>query len=338
MLLYGCKYNTTETRKQTMTKVAKKAHPLIRYEQLRKVDSKSELTVMQKRANSKFITLKLMSKMCTLNSPLARGYHKTCACATVIEQKDGKMTSRYCGNRWCSVCNRIRSAQYISKYEPILRTWNDTQFVTLTVVNVMANDLLKTLTDMNKNFRRVLDLMRKRKIPIRGIRKIEITYNEEANTFHPHFHVLVEGKESADMLHDEWLRLNPTSKGIAQRVMSVASDNINVYKEIFKYITKLFERDKTGKYKEVNPGALDIIFRIMKGRRTLQPFGFKAPKVEEEGAIELTESTDALTAEVTTWIWIENDWYDTGTGEALTNFKITKKVKRMLKETGLVPT
>jgi len=311
---------------------------LIRYEQLRKVDDRSGLTQLQKRAKSKFITLRLMSKMCGLNSPLARGYQRTCSCGSVVEQKDGKLTSQYCGNRWCSVCNRIRSAQYISKYEPILKTWTDTQFVTLTVVNVEATNLLDTLTEMNKNFRRVLDLMRKRKIKIRGVRKVEITYNEEAKTYHPHFHVIVEGKAEAEMLHDEWLRLNPTAKGIAQSVKGVDADDVNVYKEIFKYITKLFSKDKDGKYKEVNPTALDIIFRVMKGRRTLQPFGFKAPVVEEEGELELTESTDAPGEEIKTWVWVDNDWYDTGTGEALSNFRLTKKIERMLIETGLCKT
>ena len=313
----------------------KNTSSLIRYEQLRKVDSNSDMSVLQKRAKSKYITLRLMKKMCALNSPLARGYQKTCACATVIDQKDGKMTSRYCGNRWCSVCNRIRSAQCISKYEPILKTWNDTQFVTLTVVNVEAKELLNTLTAMNANFRRVLDLMRKRKIPIKGIRKVEITYNESQNTYHPHFHVLVEGQHAANILHDEWLRLNPTSKAIAQRVMGVDCDDVDVFKEMFKYLTKLFDKDKQGKYKEVNPKALDIIFRVMKGRRTMQPFGFKAPILEEEGAIELTENTEAPSSEVKTWIWCETDWFDIETGEALANFRITRKIKRMLAETGL---
>ena len=229
--------------------------------------------------------MRLMSKMCSLNSPLARGYERTCSCGSVVEQNDGKLTSQYCGSRWCSVCNRIRSAQYISKYEPILKEWTDTQFVTLTVVNVEATSLLDTLTEMNKNFRRVLDLMRKRKIKIRGL------------------------------------------------IKSVDADDVNVYKEIFKYITKLFSKDKDGKYKEVNPTALDIIFRVMKGRRTLQPFGFVAPVVEEEGELELTEATDAPGEEIKTWVWVDNDWYDTGTG-----FRITKKIERMLIETGLYNT
>ena len=140
------------------------------------------------------------------------------------------------------------------------------------------------------------------------------------------------------MLHNEWLRLNPTARGIAQSIKSVDADDVNVYKEIFKYITKLFSKDKDGKYKEVNPTALDIIFRVMKGRRTLQPFGFVAPVVEEEGELELTEATDAPGEEIKTWVWVDNDWYDTGTGEALSNFRITKKIERMLIETGLYNT
>lgn len=309
-------------------------------EQLRKVSRKKDTrTPLQKRASSKFITLKLMNKMCALSSSLHAAYEITCGCSSAIEQIDGKMKSKYCGYRWCLLCNRIRTAQYIEKYEPILKEWKDTQFVTLTIVSIGADDLLPALKEMNKNFRRILDLMRKRKIVVRGIRKLEITYNEKENTYHPHFHVLVEGGIQAEMLHSEWLRLYPTSKEWAQSIESVKTDKVNVYKEIFKYVTKLFDKDvKTGKYKEINPVALDVMFRALKGRRVMQPFGFVAPEISEEGAIELTESTDAPTDEIKTYDWIGNDWWDRETGEALTNFKPSNEVMRMLKETNLVPT
>jgi hypothetical protein len=313
---------------------------LDKIEQLRKVSPKKDTrTPLQKRASSKFITLKLMNKMCALNSPLNFAYKLTCRCSDTIKQVDGKMTSEYCGYRWCLLCNRIRTAQYIGKYEPILKEWKDTQFVTLTIVSIGADDLLSALNEMNKNFRRILDLMRKREISIRGIRKLEITYNEKDNTYHPHFHVLVEGRVQAEMLHSEWLRLYPTSKNWAQDIQRVRTDKVDVYKEIFKYVTKLFDKDaKTGKYKEINPVALDVIFRALKKKRIMQPFGFVAPEIAEEGKIELTESTDAPTDEIKTYVWVGNDWWDMKTWEALTNFCPSNEVMRMLKETNLVPT
>lgn len=308
-------------------------------EELRKTSERKDTrTPLEKRANSKYITLQLMKKLCSIDSPLRDSYHTTCSCGSVIEQVDGKRKSKYCGYRWCLTCNRIRTAQYIEKYEPILQTWSNMHFVTLTVVNCKGVELSDTVGLMTKNFRRVLDMMRKRHTPIKGIRKLEVTYNGEADTYHPHFHVLVCGQSEAEVLQEEWLRLNPTARASAQKVKSVLMDNVNVYKEIFKYVTKLFDRDETGKYKEINPIAMDVIFCSLKGKRVLQPFGFKAPKLEEEGALELTETMDSPNSEEILWYWEGSDWVDRRTGEFLTNYKPSSETVRMLKETGLDPT
>ena len=63
-------------------------------------------------------------------------------------------------------------------------------FVTLTAPNVKAEDLQAEIDLYNKAFQRLVK--RKEIAPIFDgyIRKLEVTYNADQQTYHPHFHVL----------------------------------------------------------------------------------------------------------------------------------------------------
>ena len=69
-------------------------------------------------------------------------------------------------------------------------------FLTLTVENCYGEDLKKTLDNMTDSFNR----MTRRKAfkqSIKGyFRSLEITYNKECNTYHPHFHLILAVNES----------------------------------------------------------------------------------------------------------------------------------------------
>ena len=63
-------------------------------------------------------------------------------------------------------------------------------FVTLTAPNVKAEDLQAEIDLYNKAFQRLVK--RKEIAPIFSgyIRKLEVTYNADQQTYHPHFHIL----------------------------------------------------------------------------------------------------------------------------------------------------
>ena len=88
---------------------------------------------------------------------------------------------------------------------------NDKYLVTLTIRSVYEGQLEETIRVMIKAFQDIKDLFRKREKRglqrwcFKGIRNIECTYSPVLNAYHPHFHLIVEGKDAANALIIEWL-------------------------------------------------------------------------------------------------------------------------------------
>lgn len=99
-----------------------------------------------------------------------------------------------CNNRFCPICSKNKSVKdaiamkIISNYVKSLK--RAFIFVTLTAPNCKGEDLKEEINKYNDAFK----LMFKRKdfAFVKGfVRKLEVTYNQEKDTYHPHFHVLV---------------------------------------------------------------------------------------------------------------------------------------------------
>jgi hypothetical protein len=100
------------------------------------------LETLTRRAKAKFITSGLIFPLIDLNSDLKKSYWLTWHCTSVLLQDGQKITSRYCNNRWCIVCNRIRTAKMIKNYYPVIKSEiQDGYFVTLTIPNVQGQRL-----------------------------------------------------------------------------------------------------------------------------------------------------------------------------------------------------
>jgi len=79
--------------------------------ELNRSTNKADTKKLLNRARSKYFTRGLMFGMIDLkDSPLIKQYWNTYYCASTLFQESGKITSRYCSNRFCIVCNRIRTA------------------------------------------------------------------------------------------------------------------------------------------------------------------------------------------------------------------------------------
>ncbi len=279
---------------------------------------------LQKRARSKYLSMPLAIRLAELRSPLEKSYRNTVYCASVLKQDGGKLRGRYCGNRWCLVCSRVRTARAINKYRPILDTWTDAQFVTLTVRNVPGDQLDQTLDAMVKTsavIRRAIT--RTDKLSFEALRKLECTHNYHRDDYHPHYHLIVNGKAQALALRNRWLAAwgdKADAQGQDVRPCTPGSAL-----ELFKYATKLASNAGGGRKQYMSPEALDVIFQSLRGRRIWQSIGFVAPAtVDEEGEIGTDGNTAALTedADGTDWLWHQDqhDWVDTRTGELLTGW------------------
>lgn len=307
---------------------------------------------------------------------------------------------KYCGNRWCLTCNRIRTARAINRYKPVLETWPDPYFVTLTVKNVPGSQLSATLDRMHHEVREIARAIRRTdRLDFQALRKIEVTYNASTEEYHPHFHIVTEGRTQADALVKRWLRCWLTAN---ERAQSIRQCDPSGLAELFKYFTKLIAKrpesalarsagSSPGGFTEsfpgsppgnlpgslsglspglfpglspgfssgispgpssqvsselrlrprgrvAPPGALDVIFRAMKGRRVYQPMGFRAarPVPDEDGEIAPVAATPALDRlnELIEWDWIQaaHDWVDYGTGEVLTGYEPSNEYRRLVAE------
>jgi plasmid rolling circle replication initiator protein Rep len=109
-----------------------------------------------------------------------------------------------CKNRFCSNCRKWELSRALRNLEPHFKKLVNDGFypfmLTLTVPNCQGSDISFVLDKMQKSFRKFYHWMSmddKRKYSNRlvkfsaAIRCIEITYNSNSNSYHPHYHCLV---------------------------------------------------------------------------------------------------------------------------------------------------
>jgi hypothetical protein len=148
---------------------------------------------------------------------------------------------------------------------------------------------------------------------IKGIRKSECTIRPNGH-YHYHFHIILDGKDNAEWLVKEWLRLCPDSDPLAQDLRP--ADN-GSFKELFKYFTKLTV--KSGSNMVLFPySRMDIIFTVMYQKKVFQSFGglkMLSEDIEDINAQDYTFLEDCEKV----WKWYESDWIDEW-GECLTGY------------------
>lgn len=283
--------------------------------------------ILSNRARSKAITNAIVRKLVDLNTPLKQSYWNTFHCSSVMIQEGKTITSTYCNNRWCLVCNRIRTAKLIKGYTPELTLLKDKKFVTLTIPNCPEAQLRDKMKLMHSTIRTIKERMRRKGRAIKGIRKYECTYNSKTNEYHPHFHFIIEGKFDAELLRDEWLKIFPNASKQAQDIRDANDDSII---ELFKYSTKMIL--KIDGQTTINPMALDVIYQSMKGKRIFQPMGIKKVVSEDIDKIEKTEYDIEPTNETTVLKWEDNcnDWINMLTGDFVSCYSHSTVIREMI--------
>ena len=258
------------------------------------------LKSLKKRAVAKFLTRKHVLSLVDLDSPLKKGYWNTYYCNHVLEQTEHRLQGRYCSNRWCLVCSRIKAAKLINGYRPVIDTFNDPTYGVLSVKNVKAEDLREKIQEMSRNFRKITDLLRKRdQIYVQALRTIEVTYNWKTKEYHPHFNYLVNGLSIGKLIIQEWLSYFSSDEAdpSGQYCKKANKGSLN---ELLKYIVK--PDDKT------SAQALDVIYCALYGMKIVCPTGIK--KVSEEIADLISVEIPELPAANRQWWWNQDkkDW------------------------------
>ena len=279
----------------------------------------------QKRAKSKAVSDAMVFKLVALESKLNKSYWQTYHCSRTVIQDGNRLTARYCNQRFCTVCNRIRASKLMKAYLPSIDAMQDPQFVTLTRKNVKASYLRITIEDMVRKFDQSLDVLKKRGIRIKGIRKTESTINETTFEMHPHFHVIVDGKENAQLLVAEWYKRN---QGVATLKAQDVRPLVDAM-ELFKYFTKMLT--KSGQFL---PVEMDKTFIAMRNKRVYQAFGGIRKESED---IEVKELSDCDWKDPQTEIWTFqsggrfSDWYNAH-GEALSEIEMQEDTMHLIEK------
>lgn len=269
-----------------------------------------------KRQIAKAITLGQIFPLIDLDSPLKKSYWYSFHCNNLILQEGYKMTTKYCGHRWCTLCNRIRMAKMINAYSVPLLEFKEMQFVTLTAPNVDGDSLKLEIDGMLKNWRGIYQYLKKKKVDVKGLRKLECTHNPHTG-FNPHFHFLIEGKETAQMIVKEWLKRNPLASSKAQDIRAANQGGLI---ELFKYAVKGVHKGK------FYPKALDTIYQAMYRRQTFRPIGIKKVVEDDIEGIKSQQVTFKGFQD-SQWSWEKDvkDWVNEY-GELLTEYIIEGKL------------
>ena len=269
------------------------------------------LAQLGKRARAKYVLRPLLlalidqAKQDPEGQDMWKSYWNSYHCAGTLEQKGQKLEGKYCNQRWCLVCSRIRMAKSINKYKPFYQQMSEPQMVTLTDRTVTPEYLPYRLIEFKLAINQIVSVMKKRGTPLVGIRKIEVTYNDKENRFHPHYHLLIDGEYEANVLVDEWLKRRKTASEKAQDITEIEDEK--GLTELFKYTAKQCTKGK----RVMNAEALHIIYKALRGVRTFQTMGgFGQGEVENEGE-ELKlygQKYPELKDEHNYWFWEGCDW------------------------------
>lgn len=180
----------------------------------------------------------------------------------VIENKGRLHSVYFCKNRLCPTCAWRRSLKISSQVASVVRYLEGKYvflFVTLTVPNVPASELKKACSSLYKSYNRLVRYKEVNKVLKGAFRALEVTYNSDAATYHPHLHCIWavplgyfshKGYISHKLLLELWKRAC-RDDSITQVDIRTFSDKCGIIKavsEVAKYTVKskdfLFPNDK----------------------------------------------------------------------------------------------
>ena len=212
--------------------------------------------------------------------------------------------ANFCGNRFCPMCSWRQTKKDALKISIIMEFIKkelnlDFIFLTLTAPNVKSENLNDEIKKYNLSFKKLTKRKEFMKISKGYVRKLEVTYNQERNDYHPHFHVIVVVNKSYFKSRDylskkKFLKLWQecmNDNSITQvDVRKIEMDDKKSISEIAKYGAKdsdyLYSQD-----------VFDVFYKALKGKQLITYSGafkdglnaFKEGLLDKYKEIDLTE-------------------------------------------------
>jgi len=203
-----------------------------------------------------------------------------------------KVQSHHCKNNFCMTCAGIKAFKSYKKYEKLIE--NDDYYLgTITHKNCDYDNLRITIDRMRKKMKSIrksyLKYCKANRIKYpSGIIKVEITYNRDNRTYHPHFHILTDSEDYLIYTVNAWTK--HFGQNALEYLQDIKKADKNSILEIFKYFVKIIWNDKeTNEIKYIPPKELFKITFATRGLHFYQSFGdfygYKADQ-EEDSIIE----------------------------------------------------
>ncbi len=247
-------------------------------------------------------------------------YYRVLDCSTFLEFRlavDNSLklsNANFCKVRLCPMCSWRRSLKIFGQVSRVMDHVEENYnykyiFLTLTVKNCYGEDLRDTLDLMTKAF----NTMTRRKAFKQAVngyfRSLEITYNKENDTYHPHFHMILAVDNSyftqsrIYLSQNDWtelwkscLKVDYTPIVDVRRIKeNKEKDFGKVVAETAKYTVKpedFLIRDEKGNIKE---NLTDEVVKTLDEalhRKRLTAFGFIFKEVHKELNLDDTEEGD----------------------------------------------
>ena len=232
-----------------------------------------------------------------------------------IEEELKKLfKANFCKDRLCPMCSWRRSMKVFGQVSKVMdRALEDKEyrflFLTLTVKNCTGEELSKLIDKIFKS----LELLFKRKevknIVIGYFRGLEVTYNKDSDTYHPHFHIILMVNKSYFKKSDKYLTQKDWTNlwKDCLKVDYTPIVNVKAFKtaskeqtrksicEVAKYTVK--DNDYLFEDIEMTDNTVAILNNALKGRRLIA-FGKEFRKIHKELNLDDAEKGDLINTDV----------------------------------------
>lgn len=190
----------------------------------------------------------------------------------------------FCRERLCPMCAWRKSLKCFQEVSRVMDAAQQEQanlvpiFLTLTLKNCTGEDLDGTLDTVFQGWHRLINNKRMKRIFKGWFRALEVTYNKEADTFHPHIHAILmvdkgyfKGKDY--MTTAEWVKAWRKACRLSYDpvcdIRKVKGGN-KAIKEVSKYTVK--DSDFISEDKDLTDKLVAILSKALRYRR-LYAFG-----------------------------------------------------------------
>ena len=180
--------------------------------------------------------------------------------------------ANFCRERVCNICAWRRQAKFVAQMIPILdyleKKGYKFLFTTLTIRNVSYEKLSDSIDLLLRSYDRMLHRKKIKRAWLGVARSLEVTYNSDFDTFHPHIHLLIAvekdyfSSESLYITQSELTQYWVESANLdyfPQCDIRVVKGYDDATMETFKYALKPSKKEK----------ALKGFFYALRGRRLI---------------------------------------------------------------------